>query len=220
MTTYAAPSTAPSPDAPLLAAHAPAVLAARMLDVIEHDVVPLTEAGVARGCKVFGAAILLKRDLSLVLAETNNEVENPLWHGEMHALKRLHELPSPPAPADCLFVSTHEPCSLCLSAITWAGFDRFAYLFSHQDSRDRFAIPHDIRILREVFRVPGTPDDAPLYNRENAFWRSASIPDMVDALPEDEAAPLRARIAGLTERYAELSAAYQGGKGGAGIPLP
>ena len=42
--------------------------------------------GVAKGNKLFGAAILRKDDLSAVVAETNNELENPLWHGEVHAL--------------------------------------------------------------------------------------------------------------------------------------
>jgi tRNA(Arg) A34 adenosine deaminase TadA len=66
---------------------------ARLLDVIEHEVAPLTRRGVARGNKIFGAAILRKADLSVIVAETNNEIENPLWHGEIHAIKRFHELP-------------------------------------------------------------------------------------------------------------------------------
>ncbi|TIV87964.1 MAG: nucleoside deaminase, partial [Mesorhizobium sp.] len=65
----------------------------RLLDVIEHDIVPKTAEGVAHGNKLFGAAILRKNDRSLVLAETNNEMENPLWHGEVHCLKRFYEMP-------------------------------------------------------------------------------------------------------------------------------
>ena len=53
-------------------------IAARLLDVIEHDILPLTAKGVDEGNKVFGAAILKKSDLSLVIAETNNELENEL----------------------------------------------------------------------------------------------------------------------------------------------
>jgi tRNA(Arg) A34 adenosine deaminase TadA len=98
-------------------------LATRFLDVIEHDIVPLTRAGVERGDKVFGGAILRKADLSLVLAATNRETENPLFHGEISTLSAFFALAvsARPAPEDCLFLSTHEPCSLCLSAITWAG---------------------------------------------------------------------------------------------------
>lgn len=185
-------------------------LTARLLDVIEGDILPLTRTGVARGNKVFGAAILRKSDLSLVLAETNNETENPLWHGEVHCLKRFHELGQPPDPRDLLFLSTHEPCSMCLSAITWAGFDNFAYFFSHQDSRDAFAIPHDLRILHEVFGVED-------YRRANAFWTAGAIPDLIEGAPDP--APLRAQAARIRAAYDDLSAAYQAGKDRNAIPL-
>ena len=118
-----------------------AALIIRMLDVIEFDIAAKTRQGVAGGNKLFGAAILRKSDLSLVIAETNNETENPLWHGEMHAIKRFYELPPDERPAtmDCIFLATHEPCSLCLSGITWSGFDNFYYLFSYEDTRDSSA---------------------------------------------------------------------------------
>ena len=63
-----------------------------LLDTIEHRIIPKTKSGVAAGNKIFGAALLRKSDLSLVLAETNNETENPLWHGEVHTLKRFFEM--------------------------------------------------------------------------------------------------------------------------------
>jgi hypothetical protein len=43
---------------------------------------------------------------------------------------------------------------MCLSAIAWSGFDNFYYLFSYEDTRDEFEIPHDRAILAEVFRCP------------------------------------------------------------------
>ena len=136
-------------------------LVTRLLDVIERDIAPKTRRGVEAGNKLFGAAILRKSDLSLVVAETNNETENPLWHGEMHAIKRFYERADHPSPKDCLFLATHEPCSLCLSGITWSGFDNFYYLFSHQDSADSFAIPYDSQILKGVYAVPDPDRDAP-----------------------------------------------------------
>lgn len=191
-----------------------AVLINRLLDVIEHDVLPMTEKGVAAGNKLFGAALLRKSDLSLVLAETNNEMENPLWHGEVHTLKRFYEMTPRPDTRDLIFLSTHEPCSLCLSAITWTGFDNFWYLFSHEDSRDSFAIPHDLKILKEVFTLePGG------YNRENAFWKSASITKRIAALDEPERSLLSARVAAMSERYAALSSHYQDHKSDNAIPL-
>ncbi len=190
-----------------------AALVDRMLQVIEEDVVPLTAAGVRKGNKIFGAAILLKKDLSLVIAETNNETANPLFHGEVHCINKYCErkLASPgklPAPGDCIFVSTHEPCSLCLSAIAWSGFDNFFCLFSHEDSRDAFNIPHDLRILKEVFRL-----DAGGYNKDNLFFTGHDIAKLATS----EAA--LAQIERLRNKYAELSEVYQQHKHETDIPL-
>ena len=89
-------------------------IANRLLQVMEDNILPITEVGVASGNKVFGAAILRKSDLALIVAETNNELENPLWHGEVHTLKRFYELNDKPATKDLIFLSTHEPCTMCM----------------------------------------------------------------------------------------------------------
>jgi len=144
----------------------------------------------------------------------------------MHAIKRFHELPpaSRPDPRDCLFLATHEPCSLCLSGITWSGFDNFYYLFSYEQTRDSFGIPHDIRILQEVYQVPDPDRDAvpagrPLYNRKNAFFESHDLQQMIAGLDRSSREQLTARVDDLTALYADLSAVYQKEKGGKGIPL-
>jgi tRNA(Arg) A34 adenosine deaminase TadA len=198
----------------------------RLLDVIEFEIAPKTRIGVSRGNKLFGAAILRKSDLSLVLAETNNEIENPLWHGEIHAIKRFYELPreTRPEPKDCLFLATHEPCSLCLSGVTWSGFDNFYYLFSHQDSADSFAIPYDIQILKAVYAVPDPDRETPapgrdLYNRRNAYFQSHDITHLIAGLDRGNKEALTARIDDISALYGDLSAVYQAGKGKAGIPL-
>lgn len=187
-----------------------------LFGTMEDGVIPATEAGVAAGNKVFGAALLRKSDLSTVLVETNNEMENPLWHGEVHTLKRFYEMPQCDRPdsKDLIFLSTHEPCSMCLSAITWAGFDNFFYFFSHEDSRDAFSIPHDLKILKEVFTL-----DAGGYNKTNAFWKARSIHALIDRLPEPQRDRFKERAEAIRQKYDDLSVVYQASKDGNAIPL-
>ena len=183
---------------------------------MEGDIVPLTRDGVAKGDKVFGSAILLKSNLSLVIAGTNAETQNPLWHGEVHTLKKFYELPSEQRPEtrDCIFLATHEPCSLCLSAITWTGFDNFYYLFAYADTKDTFNIPHDLKILKDVFRVENGD-----YARSNSFWDSHAILPMIDACSPAEQTRLRDKVQELEQTYAEMSQIYQASKRETDIPL-
>ena len=192
--------------------HSKGDFAKRLLQVIEDDILPLTRAEVARGNKIFGAALLDKKSLKTIIAETNNEIENPLWHGEMHTLKKFYEIPEQqrPASSELLFLSTHEPCSLCLSAITWCGFDNFYYFFSHQDSRDEFAIPHDLKIMKEIF---GQEE----YQSENDFWKSCAISELIKLA--DNRKPLTLQAERIKEQYNSLSASYQKHKSDNEIPF-
>ena len=189
----------------------------RMLAVLREDILPLTRRGVREGNKVFGAAILEKDSLALIEVGTNEETANPLFHGEISCLNRYWRLPrnGRPGPADCFFLSTHEPCPMCLAAIAWSGFDNFFYLFSYLDTRDEFEIPHDLDILTEIFECSdGT------YRRANAYWTSTYLPDLIERGSPQEIARRQAAVADLRASYEALSIEYQRTKSTQGIPLP
>jgi len=201
--------------------HSAATLLSAILRVTEEKVVPLTGAGVSSGSKLFGAAILNRSDLAPLTVATNNERASPLLHGEINCIQQFFSSPAEgrPATKDCVFFATHEPCSLCLSGITWAGFNEFYYLFTYEDSRDLFAIPYDIDILEQVFRVPAPSDTdetlaaRPLYNRKNKFFTAKSLVDLLAEIPDEaERKRLAAEINRVKELYNSLSATYQEGK--------
>ncbi|KAK9425912.1 putative CMP/dCMP-type deaminase domain-containing protein [Seiridium unicorne] len=203
----------------------PKTLLGALLSTIEKQVVPLTAKGVTSGSKLFGAAILSKSSLAPLTVATNNERASPLLHGEINCIQQFFSSPtvadgSPrPATKDCVFVATHEPCSLCLSGITWSGFDNFYYLFTYEDSRDLFAIPYDIQILEEVFRVKaeGESDESlskrELYNRRNKFFTAKSFADLVAEIEDDgERRKWTAEVDRVKGLYNGLSETYQEGK--------
>ena len=187
-----------------------------ILNVFLKEVLPLTEKGVAKGSKIFGAAIIKKDNLSVVIAETNNEIENPLWHGEMHALKKFYELDANTRPneKECMFLSSHEPCSMCLSAITFSGFDNFYFLFPYNDTNDEFNIPHDLNILKEVFKI----NDGE-YNKENSYWKSQNINLLIEKLPTSKKEKILSQLREIKKKYQKLSNQYQENKDGNSIPL-
>ena len=188
----------------------------KILDIFSNKVLPLTIKGVAKGSKIFGAAIIKKDDFSLVIAETNNEIENPIWHGEIHVLKKFYELDvkTRPNEKDCMFLSSHEPCSMCLSAITFSGFDNFYYLFPYTATNDVFNIPHDLKILKEVFKI----NDGE-YNKENSYWKSQNINLLVENLPSSKKEKILSKLDEIKNKYKALSNQYQENKDGNAIPL-
>ena len=187
----------------------------KFLDVFNKDILPLTHKGVDLGNKIFGAAIIKKKDYSLEVAGTNNEMENPLWHGEIHTLKKFYEINKEirPDEKDCIFISSHEPCSLCLSAITFSGFDNFYYLFPYQSTSDEFSIPHDLKILKEVFDI----DDGN-YMKKNSYWKSYSINNLINELTDNKK-KIKDSFNNVKKTYISLSNKYQKTKEKNPIPL-
>ncbi|KAK7426022.1 hypothetical protein QQZ08_007470 [Neonectria magnoliae] len=208
-----------------MASQSPEDVLTALLNTIEFDIMPLTRDGVSSGSKVFGAAILSASTLTPYTVSTNNERASPLLHGEINCIQQFYAVSFPDASTrpnpreDCVFLATHEPCSLCLSGITWSGFKELYFLFTYEDSRDRFAIPYDIEILEEVFRVraAGEGEEAlksrALYNKINKFFTARSLSDLVEEVADAQKRDhLRSEVERIKGLYDGLSDVYQVGK--------
>jgi len=192
------------------------ILLDKFLNVFNNNILPLTLKGVDSGNKIFGAAIIKKDDYSLVVAGSNNEMENPLWHGETHTLKKFYEINKETRPDEknCIFLSSHEPCSLCLSAITFSGFDNFYYLFPYESTSEEFSIPHDLNILKEVFNI----NDGN-YIKNNSYWKSYSINSLINKLEDSKKKKFKDSFNKIKKNYIDLSNKYQTSKENNSIPL-
>ena len=59
-----------------------------LLSTILDEIIPMTRKAILKGNKIFGAAILSKSDYyNNCCVGTNNEIINPLMHGEISAIK-------------------------------------------------------------------------------------------------------------------------------------
>ena len=101
-----------------------------ILDLFLNKLIPDTKISVSKGNKIFGAFIIKKEDLSFTISGANNETENPLFHGEISTIINFFKSKNL-NPKEYFFISSHEPCSMCLSAITWCGFDNFYFFFPY-----------------------------------------------------------------------------------------
>ena len=176
----------------------------RLCDIIETNILPLTSQMTLVGNKVFGAAVLLKKDLSLVLASTNHEAFSPLWHGEVYFIKQFFEKQGHPEPKDCIFLATHEPCCMCTSSIAWSGFDEVYYLFGYESTEDEFNIPHDQKMIKDIF---GCKEP----NHDNSYFKMFNMVKEINKFNEEEKKKALERYEIIRKKYMIVSEQYQKG---------
>lgn len=180
----------------------------QMLLCIENDILPKTERCVASGNKVFGAAILDK-NFKCIFADTNTETDCPIFHGEVKCIYAWSQA----TPAKdrgniaqrSIFLSTHEPCCMCISSILWAGFNTVYYLFPYALTSSQ-GIPHDINTMHELWGVTS-------YRKNNKYLSTGCIMEMIAAMEEGEDKRLLIELQNkLLERYDKLSIKYHSEK--------
>ena len=176
----------------------------RLCDIIETNILPLTSQMTLVGNKVFGAAVLLKKDLSLVLASTNHEAFSPLWHGEVYCIKQFFEKQGHPEPKDCIFLATHEPCCMCTSSIAWSGFDEVYYLFGYESTEDEFNILHDQKMIKDIF---GCKEP----NHDNSYFKMYNMVKEINKFNEEDKKKALERYEIIRKKYMTVSEQYQKG---------
>ncbi len=185
----------------------------KMLEIIQDEILPKTKEGVQKGNKVFGAAIL-DANFAVVHANTNNELKCPLLHGEVNAIMEWSKIVPPSergaAAQSSVFLSTHEPCCMCISSIVWAGFQTVYYFFPYAATTDQ-GIPWDVETMHELWGVES-------YRRENKFCKTACLIDLIDGLDDLDDShdhglraiknELKMKRLALNKSYDELSKRY------------
>ena len=182
----------------------------RFLEVIEKEILPLTKQSVEKlGNKWFGAAVLEDVTLSTLYAGTNHEIECPLYHGEVYVIDQWAKQIAPAdrgsVASNSTFLSTHEPCCMCISSIVWTGFQKIVYLFPYETTSDQ-GIPHDLDIMHELWGVQ-------LCRKRNKFCATACIKDLISAEQnEDWRRELEKTCERLTQMYNDISNTYHENK--------
>lgn len=180
----------------------------KLLSIIQNEILPKTEMGVQNGNKVFGAAILQRDSLNTVIADTNEETKCPLYHGEVNVIKKWSEMQQHQrgSAENSVFLSTHEPCCMCISAIVWAGFKTVFYLFPYETTKDQ-GIPHDLDIMHELWGVER-------YRRKNKYCQTFSIMEHAALLKnQTQKRDLLAKFATIETEYNRLASDYHANKG-------
>jgi len=101
----------------------------------------------------FGAVIIKGRDVFAKAHDTDKTSGDPTQHAEMNVIRSAADKLGGDL-SEWALVSTHEPCSMCSTAILWAGISEVAYGYPIQDAieqgRKRIDIP-----LKEIFNRAG-----------------------------------------------------------------
>lgn len=166
----------------------------QIIKAIKERLIPFTEKQVEAGNHVFGG-IVLDQAGNVVTVGSNDRVTNPIYHGEIDTIRRFFANEKHPDPARCIFVSSHAPCPMCISAIAWAGFREIWVLFDYEDVKESFDMPVDLMMYKEVFCAEGA-------TAENAFFKKYDL--RTEAAKQKNAAELAKEIAEIETLYGAM----------------
>ena len=90
----------------------------------------------------------------------------------------------------------------------------FFYFFPYEDTENEFNIPHDLKILKEVFNIKNGK-----YINKNYYWKSYNIQNLINNLKIKDRKILKLKLNKIKNLYLEHSRKYQLNKKNTKIPL-
>ena len=87
-------------------------------------------------------------------------------------------------------------------------------MWQYTETNNKFNIPHDLNILKEVFKI-----NEGEYNKENSYWKGQNINLIIENLPFSEKEKILKQLNEIKKKYHELSNKYQKNKNVNSIPL-
>jgi tRNA(Arg) A34 adenosine deaminase TadA len=106
---------------------------------------------------LFTAVIVDRRTGQIVAQGVNHSEDNPIWHGEIDAIHHCGAGHPGIDWSHLTLYTTGEPCSMCQSAICWAGIRRVVYASSIPFFQGLGWDMIDIRAEEVTRRTPWTP---------------------------------------------------------------
>ena len=113
---------------------------------------------IARAMKVpqrpFGAVIVLAEKAEIVAEGFNRWEINPTYHGELDAINRCAQVNPRVDWSGLVLYTTAEPCSMCQSAVIWAGIGMVVFGSSIPFLTSQGWRQPDIRAEEVIRRTP------------------------------------------------------------------
>eukprot|EP00775_Hariotina_reticulata_P007558 gene7558-7766_t len=182
-----------------------------------------TKDTVDKGNSPFGAAILANQpeDGYPLLHADANKVQTagtPTAHGEISTINsyfsKYPDASQRVPPSDTIFLSTHQPCSMCSSGLAFGGFRRVFYGFDfgmQVNGGEGAGDILDVTVIEEVFNT-----ECGLINHTNGMYTIVPVRAMLLMQPCDANATIavalkaaQARYAGIVEKYKQLGRTFQ-----------
>jgi tRNA(adenine34) deaminase len=108
------------------------------MEFVEYMQQAIAQARVSlrEGNNGFGAVVVREGKIIARAHDQEDTTGDPTAHAEIIAIRRACRKVGKNL-ADCLLVSTHEPCPMCATAVIWAGLTEIAYGYSIKQALDQ-----------------------------------------------------------------------------------